>query len=251
MNNNKKVLLAALLLFSCVTAAIAWVDPKPSFTVWQLRGWSTAISLLSVALLVWAMRRPDRAPDFLRQLGMPAFEMKGLRFSIVPDQIEDRWRLNVFFQNRYDRPCRGHVVVRTSKGFWMNRPDARTFVFAVDCEGGGFARAAMEVGVPVALQGQKQSFDVAAKIEYPNGRGRMLRFRDGLAVGKAGGDAFRIGLTVAAAATGSIVLSKPAQFKIVFPRGVRDVIETSEVTYESLWRPGDADSSQTAHSTGI
>lgn len=238
MNNNKKVLLSALFLFSCVTAVITWVDPKPSSLVWQLRCWSSAIAFLSAAILIWAMRRADRAPDFLRQLGMPAFEMKGLCFSIVPEQIEDRLRLNVFFQNRHARPCHGHVVVRASKGFWLNRPDARSFVFSIECGGAEFGRVFAEIGVPLALQGQKQSFDVAARIDYPKGRGRMLRFRDGLVVGRAGGDALRLGIALAAAATGSIHISKPAQIKLVMPRGVRDVVDTeSLIARESLWLP--------------
>src|SRR6185295_14632493 len=101
-----------------------------------------------------------------------------------------------------------------------SRPDDRCISLGVECEGGEFGRLSMEIGVPLHLQGTQQSFDVTASARYPYGKGRMLRCRDGLVVGEAGGEAFRAALTIAAAATGHIHMLNQARCKMTLPRGV-------------------------------
>jgi hypothetical protein len=98
------------------------------------------------------------------------------------------------------------------------------------------------VPLPQSAQGTRQKFDVGASVEYPTGRGRRLRYREGIAIphNSTFGNAFGKAVALAGAAAGVIVFSHPASIMINLPTGVAETIpEDSMPTVETRWTLGD------------
>jgi hypothetical protein len=55
-------------------------------------------------------------------------------------------------------------------------------VLDIQCQHGAFGIVRQPLVIPLAIQGTFQTFGVSATVNYPAGKGRMLRFRDGLYV---------------------------------------------------------------------
>jgi hypothetical protein len=108
------------------------------------------------------------------------------------------------------------------------------------CEGGAFGVASAPIGIPAKFQGRKTRFDVAAATSYPGGRGALLRFKNGLRVGKA--DTSNLGSTVLTASLlliGHVHYHRPARITFNLPQGVVEEAPPIEPTVEALWQPGD------------
>lgn len=232
----KAVVSLAFGIFLMATIFV-WCDPEP---MWLARVGFPVGAAVTLLALVWSKKRADLAPDFLLGAAGSYYERDGFCFAIVPTVEKGRLFLNVFFQNRYERGSRAQVVIRPSKGFFMSRGPMAQLTMAVECPGGGYGVTRIPFAVPRKFQGMTQSFDVAGQTSYPKGRGVMLRFHDGIGVGRASFDAWREIATVAAAFAGIIIVSRPAKCKVPLPDGVADWIsDETPIRTEILWRLGD------------
>ena len=80
---------------------------------------------------------------------------------------------------------------------------------------------------------------MAAHVKYPTGHGALLRFKDGIHVGDAKTNWTGV-LTAAAAATGTIVITKPARLKLRLSGNVDESVpDDAPILVQTLWRPGD------------
>ncbi len=97
--------------------------------------------------------------------------------------------------------------------------------------------------VPRGLLGRRQRFEVGASVEFPDGRGRRVRFRGGAALraNSRFGNAFVSTLTVAGALAGHVVYTSPSVVEVGLPNeAVEDTAELGiGVAVETLWRLGD------------
>jgi hypothetical protein len=177
---------------------------------------------------------------YLRQIAGSYFETGGFCFAILHAIRERTCRLDIYYQNRYERPCRARVIMQPPQQFLLNRRPVGSITLAIECEGGAFGVARIPWAVPGALQGKKQSFDIGADVEYPSGHGAMLRFRDGMQVGGAKREGWITITTLAGALGGIIVLSRPAKWTIRLPSGVDETVpKEAPILFATLWRPGD------------
>ena len=247
MRKMPKYIIAVLLFFSALASILLWVGGDlPDLdeeTNHFLRVGSTVIALLCVVVILWAATRRDRAPDFLRRLFGNSFERDGFCFVLVPNLAGDVFVLNVYYQNRYARPCRARVVL-------MRRtmpPSGRVpWPVDIECEGGVFGVARIPWSIPACFQGACHTFDVYATVDYPQGRGEMLRFKEGGSVGAPPVKPFSLmGIlqkvpVVLAACVGVLMWSNPATLKLNVPLGVAEwppgEKRPSAVTF---WRRGD------------
>ena len=238
MGESAKAVLALVVIVGLVGSLMAWWTMD---TVnWPARlGFPTA-GLASLGLLLWAVMRRDKAPDFLRQVAGSYFENGGFCFAIVPAIRERTYRLDIYYQNRYERPCRARVIMQPSLQFFLNRRPIGSITVAIECGGGSFGVASVPWAVPGAFQGKKQSFDIGADVKYPLGHGAMLRYRDGLQVGGANEPTWVAITTLAGALGGILVLYKPAKCTFELPSDVEETVpEEAPILFETLWRPGD------------
>ena len=127
----------------------------------------------------------------------------------------------------------------------LGRAKIETITFEIPCQSAAFGVARIPIPIAKELQGKRQSFEVGASVDYPEGRGRRVRYFDGifLRTNAKFGNSFGTALVVAGALTGSIVMTRPAKTTVLFPAGVAEEYsrDPSGNVYElEAWRPAPA-----------
>ena len=165
----------------------------------------------------------------------------GFCFAFVVSTNDGIAFMDAYFQTQYDKSSVGRIALRPARGFFMTRAKIDLITFEIECPPAGFGYARIAIPIPKEMQGKRQSFEVGASVDYPDGKGHRIRFFDGvfLRSNTNFGDSFGTALTIAGAATGSLVLSKPATATIDLPLGVAEEISES-ITPEIkiLWQLG-------------
>jgi hypothetical protein len=222
MRESIKVLCAGVLLFAVPAAAVVWFDDAPGPVYPILRFACPILAILAIAIFLKLHFRADEVPDFLhRQMGS-YFNRGGLCFNLQAIEEDGICVLAVFFQNQRDAPCQGRIAIRPARGFFLGRANIDTIAVDIACEPAAFGIAKIPLAVPAQLRGKWQPFEVGASVEFPQGAGKLLRFRDGVALRSNSqfGNPFGTTLTVVGALTGQIVLASPATIKLQLPNNV-------------------------------
>ncbi len=180
----------------------------------------------------------DKAPDLLARIVPRYFERDGFCFAIVPGTADHRGQLVFYYQNRYERACEGTIWMAPTKVAFKDVSDLPEFKVQVVCGGGEFGKRHCECGLPLRFRGESILWDVRAQTQYPNGRGKLLRMRDGLRVGGENQAGTFLALLLF---VGAWYYKKPARIKIKFPDEMFSVEYTSDWKQETLWKPGDRD----------
>jgi hypothetical protein len=242
MRESIKAVCTLLFMIAACVAGVMWFEDRPNQTTWWLRIGSTALALLSVGVLLKLHFRADAAPDYLRQVAGNYFNRGGFCFAFTTSLRDGICYLEAYFQNQQDQPCVGRIALRPARGFFLGRAKIDTITFEVHSEPAGFGVSRIPVPLTKEVQGKRQSFEVGASVHYPQGKGRKLRFRDGifLRANSQFGNSFATALTVAGALGGSIVLTKPATTTIVLPTGVAEELPANaKPEIFTLWKLGD------------
>jgi len=242
MTVSAKAVIALVVVVCFFTTIVAWSDVRwsPAWT-WALRLVPPVIGLGALVLVCWAQWRKDKVPDFLRRVTKTYFDRRGFCFSVGAKVRDDTCLLQIVYQNRYERRCEARVVLKPSVGFFLTRKKVRNMALDIECGPAAFGLAQIPFPVPEKYQGQTVSFDVGAAVRYPEGRGKMLRYREGLTVGTAkfssyGGQA----LTLAGLFVGAAIISRAARATVLLPVGVKEELpEDTPVEIEALWKLGD------------
>lgn len=240
MNQSLKAIIQLVALVCVLVSAGVWTMPRhPDATVWICRFVFPLASLAIGYFLFRLDRKKDLAPDFLRAQFGGFFERDGLCF--MPDvraQQDDGvcW-IDIYFQNRYSGNCVCDLIIQPPvKTLGIRRHKVPTIAIEIVCPGGAFGVTRVPYPINSDYQGRKMAYEVAARTQYPNGAGKMLRFRDGMRVGKHEHQVGRAAVTLGLAAVGVISISSPAKFTIVLPKKVSESLppEVTEST-EILW----------------
>jgi len=242
VGESTKAVLALVFIVATMAAAVAWFHDQPDPTVWGFRFGAAAVSLAALGFLLKLNFRRDRENDYLRQVNGNYFNRGGFCFSFVPRVADGVCWFDAYFQNQYDRPCRGRIALRPGRGFFLTRAAIETVVWEVECGPAAFGVARVPVPVGPERQGKKQPFEVGASVEYPEGHGSRVRFHDGLFLRKNAdfGDAFTTSLAVAGLVAGGVVMSKPATWTLTLPTGVAEAVPPfARPEVVTFWKLGD------------
>lgn len=197
----------------------------------------------SFVLFVKIHFQRDLVPDFLSRHSRDFFDRDGFCFLITPAAVDGVCVLNVLFQTRYDSPSQARLAIRPAKGLLRTRSKILTIAIDIDCPPAGFGIAQVAMPVPRKYQGRSQKFDVGANVAYPQGKGKMVRFRDGTYIRNNTNfnESFGTVMTLAAAAGGNIILSSPASVRVELPENVAEDIpdELTAPTVEIHWQAGE------------
>ena len=242
MGESTKAICALLLIIGAIAGAIAWTADRPDTTTWGFRIGGPTLAILALVLILKLHSRADLVDDYLRDHAGTYFNRDGFGFAFIATAVDGIAYMDAYFQNQHDKPCTGRIALRPARGFFMNRAKIDTMTYEIACAPAAFGFARLAIPIPETLQGKRQSFEVGASAHYPAGKGQRLRFHDGvfLRTNTNFGNSVGTALTVAGAATGSLVLSKPATVTVVLPVGVAEAIPENlvpEIT--TLWRLGD------------
>jgi hypothetical protein len=249
MGESTKAVSAFVMIIASIATAVAWIADRPDATTWAFRIGSPLLALASLGFILKLHARADLAHDYLRERTGSYFNRDGFCFALIPDVIDRTAYICAYFQNQYDQPSIGRIALRPARGFFMGRANIDAITYEVECAPAAFGFARIAVPIPQKLQGKRQSFEVGASVEYPNGKGRRLRFHDGifLRTNTNFGNGFRTAVTIAGAAGGAIVLSKPATATMDLPLGVGEELSAPHPPeIVTLWQLGDPASAKVA-----
>jgi hypothetical protein len=242
MGESTKSVCALLMIVGVIGAALAWTADHPDATTWGFRVGAPTVAILALGLLLGLHFRADVEPDYLRAITGTYFNRDGFCFAFATTAVDGIAYLDACFQTQRDQPSVGRIALRPARGFFMTRAKIEAITYEIECPPGGFGVARIAIPIPEKLQGKRQSFEVGASVSYPQGRGRRIRFHDGLFLRSNTnfGNSFGTALAVAGAATGSIALSKPAVAKVAMPIGVAEHIRDDLAPeLKTLWQLGD------------
>jgi hypothetical protein len=239
MSNLAKYVVAPILIVSVIVTVAMWVTPGVAGLGEQanrrIRLASTATTVVAVCVVIWSICRKDLVPDYLRANVHHCFERHGFCFSLAPRTDEGVFALVVLFQNRYSRSCTAKIVLAPA-----HLPGLESaLVIPVECAEAGFGMTRLPLPIPQAGQGQTHKFRVYADVAYPEGRGRMLRFKEGAAVGGTKADRNNLLLGLALLPFGVAYSTIPASVAIEVPTGVADTLPPNEhPTAQIFWQLG-------------
>jgi hypothetical protein len=242
MGESTKAVSAFVMILASMAVAVAWTVDRPDGVTWAFRIASPAVALLALGLILKLHFRKDLAPDYLRPIAGTYYNRDGFCFTVTLSVADGVAYLDAYFQNQRDAPSRGRIALRPGRGFWMGRAEISVIAYDIECAPGAFGVARVALPIPKPLQGKRQSFEVGASVKYPQGKGRLLRFHDGmhLRANSDFGDAFRTAVTVAGAMGGAIVLSSPAKVKLTLPADIAETIPADAAPIvKTLWKLGD------------
>ncbi len=242
MREGIKMFWVLVILASLGTSFFGWVDDRPSPIAWALRIGGLVAAAIAFGVFLKMHFRADVVPDYLRKREENYFNRGGFCFSVRPVKMEDACFFDVWFQNQHEKPCIGRIVLRPARGFFLTRASIQALGVEIHAPAASFGVARLAVPVPHQFQGTRQSFEIGASVVYPQGKGRLLRFHDGLVVRSNSefGNAFGTTLTAAGLLGGQLILSKPATVTFALPGGVVDSFPKEvPVQVEFLWKLGD------------
>jgi hypothetical protein len=243
MGESTKAVCALLLIVGIFAAVFAWSADRPDAMTWGFRIGGPIASVLALGWILKLHFRADLERDYLRRLVTGSyFNRDGFCFTFVATVRDRIAYMDAYFQSQYDNPSRGRIALRPARGFFLTRTKIDAITFDVECPPAGFGLIRIPLPIPRDVQGKRQSFEVGASVEYPGGKGRRVRFHDGvfLRANCNFGSGFSTALTISGAATGSIILAQPATVTIQLPVGVaEDVPDDLRPEIRTLWRLGD------------
>lgn len=253
MGETQKVLLTFAFIVSGLVACVMWFNSVPTEVTVGMWAWRIGLSFVSIVSLftvLWALRRKDKAPDFIRQLYGPPFERAGLCFCVEPMVIEGVFGFRVWYQSRYANRCRARIVLCPKGASFTEKSGAKNLHIGLEVDPGGFGYVVVPFGVPQGVQGKKRSLHVAASVDYPDGKGDMVRFTDGMNVGTISGSV-EAAMFIGAIAAGSLLLQSPALVEVGLPTGVSPEVPAGiEPRQVALWKMGDPPYTDTIDALG-
>lgn len=242
MREALKVICVVVFMFAAPAAAIGWMDRADGTVSLLLRYGCPVLAAVGIAGFLKIHFRADVVPDYLHHHVGNYFNRGGFCFGFRTSVVDRVCYLEIFFQNQQDEVCVGRVALRPARGFFLGRANIEPIAVEIKCEAAAFGIAKLAIPVSLEFQGKRQSFEVGASVNYPNGKGRTLRFRSGtvLRANSNFGNAFATALTVAGALTGSIVWTTPARVILDLPGGLaQDVPDGSGPEIRTFWKFGD------------
>ena len=242
MNQSLKSVLALIVLITLGAGVFGWTMPAKEFPA-GYQFWirfSPLVCLLTLLLLIWGDFRSDKVPDFLRRRFKGYFEHEGLCFGFVPSTTDSNFCWLVFFQNRYANPCHAAISIRPGiANLGIIRPSIPELKIQIECEGAAFGVARVRCDIPKQYHGKRLWFEVSGQTHYPEGRGTLLRFRDGIKVGSRHKSGLDTALLAVSGLAGHLHYASQARFRTIIPAGMDETLASgSAVQIQVLWRPG-------------
>lgn len=238
----KSCLILIAVVSGCIFVIVLSLMEKRSLQADLLKAAiSGTLTLASAGALIWNHRRPDRAPDLLREKHRKYFDHEGFCFVITPNAADNMFWFHVEYQNRYENDCRAILALKPPRGFFLTRGKGICITLPLEIPGGACGELRVPIEIPPESLGKHCALDVAARVRYDRGRGRRLRFLSGMPVGrieKPDWERLGLALNLLIAPTGSMAMSRPASIRFEVPRAnYQSPPDTFVVKPRITWQP--------------
>jgi hypothetical protein len=198
-------------------------DPGP--VLWTLRVGFTTLAVVGGVGFFLALPPKDEAIDHLRALSKGKhFDQDGFAFLPAIAARSGVAYLEVLFQNQRDCKMISRVVLQPHSDLFRDS-GFKAVGFEIPCDAGVFGVARLPISVPLDRQGHTHYWDVGAGVEFPDGKGGLLRFGRGLMVGRVNAVSPEAQRTQALVTIASLLvlspsISIPARTNLAMPSNV-------------------------------
>ncbi|HZZ30187.1 MAG TPA: hypothetical protein VFE46_19470 [Pirellulales bacterium] len=241
MREFVKVICVVTIMIAGIAAALVWFDERPTATTSFMRIALPVACFLVLAIFLVIHFQADEVPDYLYETAGRYFDRSGFCFVFDVISEEGICFIRAIFQNQQDQPCEGRIALQPIGQLFM-KAEIEAVGIEIHCEPAAFGIAQVPLPVPISKQGTEQKFKVGASVHYPNGKGKTLRYRNGLTLrtNVDFGNAFYTGLIIAGALGGHIIWHRPASVTLRLPKEVSDQITPNiQADFKTLWKLGD------------
>lgn len=240
-----KANLSLVIVVAALVTPIAWFGFENPYDIspW-LRYVVPILGIIALVFLLKIHFGKDKVPNFFDDLRNPFFERNGFCFTLVTVANDGVCWLEVYFQNKYERPCEARMVVKTSFNFLVTTNKIESLNLTIPCGPAAFGVTSVPWPILQKYQGKLQRLNVGVKVKYPRGRGRILRYKDGLIVGKPNFHnkawVHILQQLVRLCTLGMLSPSKPASAEVLLPENVMDDLPDGlDIETKQLWQLGD------------
>lgn len=240
-----KVACALLIVGGMCVSLFVWLFQRPNEVPFKLRIVAPLVCLMGCIGFGVIHFQKEGAPDFLRTLTKGHLNRNGLCFAFWIESEDGVPYLVTPYQSQFEGPSIATIALRPSRGFWGRRGEMPSISFELNCPPAGFGVVRVPISIPASLRGRAQEFEVGATVQYRNGRGRQVRFRDGTVIRMTADFSDRVasGFRIAALLAGTVLFSSPATVTLKLPHDVRDDIPITELPARTYLRSELGDSS--------
>lgn len=242
VGETAKIAWTLVFIVATLIALICIFHDRPDDLTRQVLAVSSIVVAIAAIALLKRIFRVDLLPDYLSSMHKEFFNQGGFCFSIEAQARDGICHFVTHYQNQYLRPCIGRIALRPAPGFFLNRSNICSVTFEVQCDAGAFGIVSAPIAIPKEVQGKRESFELGVSVDYPNGRGKRVRFREGLVVHRDSTFRNSVGttITVLNALIGQIEWRSPDRLTLALPNDVTEELPPSAITTSrTLWRDGD------------
>lgn len=223
MSESRKALVQFGIIICGFIIFFAWMYSPATYLVWIFRIVPILITFIFILLLVQYYRKKDLVPDYLLRDFGRYFERDGFCFSlriIVENKIVF---VEVGFQNRYDQCSKVHIGLKFFSGAFESNSVVQES-FDIECPSVGYGIIKVPLAIPGKYQGKQARAEVGADVYYPKGKGKLVRYRDGIHVGRPKFTSKWTPLKVLLGILFVRYISKPAYVRFTLPADVKEKI---------------------------
>jgi len=222
---------------------MAWmtpvVGPEATFR-WSIRIGAVVLGPLSLLILFILALKPDPVPDFLANVSLAQFGRGGALFAFELVVKERVCWLAIHYQNRFAKRAVVTVAVQPSQNFLMSRNEMPSLTVETPCGPAAYGIVSVPMPILQQYQGKKQSFDVGASIQYPDGTGELLRNRVGRPISSADipgfGSLISTVARVAVSGTPPLAVKSPTRVQLSLPTDVKEFADQlPDMEHEEKW----------------
>ena len=234
-------ILLGLAAIALILALVFWSErPLGDPTIWFWRIFPLIVAPILIYLGLAKKKRPEKYEDMLAKINSNFHERDGFCFAFVFGLQYGVGTAQLYFQNRYAKPCNAKVVLSCEQSLFFWRPQMKSIVFRVDAPGASYGVVRVPIAIPIAAQGKKIYFNAGASIKYMEGRGEEVRFNEGIYVSDLSrmGNFTRIIFSILGGLVGILVLFRKRRLSVLMPSGAAEVLPVNAAPrVDILWMP--------------
>lgn len=234
MTESQKALTQFGIVCCLVVFSLSFIF-EPFFWVWAVRVLCILCAILLSIALTRYYQKKDLVPEFLKKDFGDYFERDGFCFALRPTASEGGAVLLIAFQSRYDQLTKAHLETKLFGGF-LEKDELWQKDIHFEIPPAAYGISKIKMPIPRKYQGKTARIEVGASITYPQGKGRMVRFRDGTRVG---GRNLTSNLSPWLALIGvffGIHAGHSAYLRFTLPSNVSESVEQVDVDTKIIWQ---------------
>ncbi|MCA9072897.1 MAG: hypothetical protein KDA84_28435 [Planctomycetaceae bacterium] len=182
MGETAKTFCVLFIMIGLAVSALAWVDDFPDDLKWGFGIGGGILIGLAMGLFLYLHFRRDLEHDYLHEYCNNFLNHHGFCFVVGCTAYDGIAFLEIYFQSQRDVPCVGGVSLRLETGTFSKSSSSRNIRCEMECPPAGFGVARIPIALAEKWQGKREKVQVGASVRYPEGKGHVVRFRDGVFV---------------------------------------------------------------------